>query len=197
MEQSVGILAYGSLISNPLDEIGDATVETLKDVLTPFNVEFARSSRGRRGAPTLIPVTVNGSPVLAHLFVVDADVGRAKDMLYRREINKVGEDLPYKHHENPGVDDVVIKSIEELNGIDVVLYTQIARNIKELTPSELARLAINSAHGPEDRRDGITYLMDAKKYGIKTPLMDAYEEQIKKEMEVESLYEALLMARHA
>ncbi len=102
-----------------------------------------------------------------------------------------------RYPENPGINDVVIKTIEGFNGIDIVLYTHIASNIKELTPSELARLAIHSAKGPEDGRDGITYLMDAKKYGIKTPLMDAYEEQIKKEMGVESLSEALLKARLA
>ena len=42
MKETVGILAYGSLIDNPGDEIAAATVRTIEEVETPFNVEFAR-----------------------------------------------------------------------------------------------------------------------------------------------------------
>ena len=61
-EPSVGILAYGSLINKPDWEIEEAIVGRKTGVLTPFSVEFARESVKRSGAPTLVPVTVGGSP---------------------------------------------------------------------------------------------------------------------------------------
>ena len=54
MKQTVAVLAYGSLIANPGEELRRATVDTREGVTTPFNVEFARASSKRRGAPTLV-----------------------------------------------------------------------------------------------------------------------------------------------
>jgi hypothetical protein len=53
----IGILAFGSLIGNPGDEIAalEIAAERRHGVLTPFPVEFARSSTKRGGAPTLVP----------------------------------------------------------------------------------------------------------------------------------------------
>lgn len=102
MKRSVGILAYGSLIPNSGDEICRALVERQEGVMTPFNVEFARSSKGRRGAPTLIPVNDIGAPVQAHLLVLNVTEDEAKHRLYRREINKVGTDRQYQHREKLG-----------------------------------------------------------------------------------------------
>ena len=90
MKDTVGILAYGSLISNPGDEIKAATSETRTGVTTPFRVEFARSSQGRGDAPTLVPVEKGGACVEARIFVVSRTECDAADILYRREINKVG-----------------------------------------------------------------------------------------------------------
>ena len=47
----IGILAYGSLIDNPGSELGPNTVAKIKDVNTPFRVEFARKSQSRNYAP--------------------------------------------------------------------------------------------------------------------------------------------------
>lgn len=44
---TVGILAYGSLISDPGDEIENARTKIIHDVMTPFHIEFARSSKNR------------------------------------------------------------------------------------------------------------------------------------------------------
>jgi hypothetical protein len=63
MSDSVGILAYGSLIGNPGSEIEKATRKAVSGVKTPFRVEFARGSRGRGGAPTLVPVESGGCEV--------------------------------------------------------------------------------------------------------------------------------------
>jgi hypothetical protein len=53
-------------------------------------VEFARSSRTRDGAPTLVPVSEGGAHVCASVLVLDdADtVGDARDILYRRETGR-------------------------------------------------------------------------------------------------------------
>lgn len=94
MTERVGILAYGSLISDPGREIKAATIRTIADIETPFAVEFARSSYSRGGAPTLVPVSSGGSKVRSKIIVVDALAEDATNMLYRREIHKVGEALP-------------------------------------------------------------------------------------------------------
>ncbi|GAA4131236.1 hypothetical protein ACFFTN_26415 [Aminobacter aganoensis] len=54
MGGAVGILAYGSLIGDPGAEIEPAITSRIA-CLTPFPVEFARQSRTRKGAPTLVP----------------------------------------------------------------------------------------------------------------------------------------------
>lgn len=77
----------------------------------------------------------------------------------------------------------------------MVLYTEIERNISDLTAKRLAELAIKSAMKCDDGRDGISYLIDAKKYGIRTPLSDEYEEQIKQHLGAKDLHEALRKAR--
>jgi hypothetical protein len=64
---AVGILAFGSLIDHPGWEIEEVIIEQKTDVLTPFKVEFARASKTRAGAPTLVPVGIGGSRIRAHL----------------------------------------------------------------------------------------------------------------------------------
>lgn len=56
----IGILAYGSLINNPGDELAPLIIERIP-CMTPFNVEYARLSLTRDNAPTLIPVQGEGS----------------------------------------------------------------------------------------------------------------------------------------
>lgn len=86
---SVGILAYGSLIADPGPEIEPAIVGRKDGVLTPFKVEFARTSNKRGGAPTLVPFS-GGAHVLASLAILNLCEKDAADRLYRREINQVG-----------------------------------------------------------------------------------------------------------
>lgn len=116
----VGILAYGSLIFDPGKEIIEATVEVKCDVVTPFNVEFARSSKTRGGAPTLVPVE-EGQPVAAKLFLLNVDECEAANRLYRREINKVGSGKCYEQNDNPREDKIVVERLEKFKGVDVVL----------------------------------------------------------------------------
>ncbi len=60
MNPSIGILAFGSLMDNPDAEIDAALIGRKLNVCTPFGVEFARSTIGRGGAPTLVPVQQGG-----------------------------------------------------------------------------------------------------------------------------------------
>lgn len=191
---TVGILAYGSLIEKPEEEIEEATVGTKKGIKTPFNVEYARSSNSRSGAPTLVPVE-DGEPVDAWIFVLDVDETEATNCLYRRETHKVGSGEEYKHRENPGKNTVVVECVRNFEGVDVVLYTKIAATIDPLTPENLAKLAIESAKERTDGKDGITYLMDAKRHGIETRLTPAYENEILRQLGVKKLEDALAAAR--
>jgi len=86
----IAILAFGSLLDDPGKELATAMVEK-RPTETPFAVEFARLSASRGGAPTLAPVDSGGGTVRASFLVLDNDVSlqEAKDMLWRRETNKV------------------------------------------------------------------------------------------------------------
>ena len=58
---NIAILAFGSLIEDPGEEIGPLIRDRVEGVRTPFSIEFARRSRTRGGGPTLIPVDDGGS----------------------------------------------------------------------------------------------------------------------------------------
>jgi hypothetical protein len=177
----IGILAFGSLIRKPGDEIEAVEVksERKSGVLTPFKVEFARASRKRGSAPTLVPHE-NGAKVLAQIIVVETTVQDAKDRLWRRELNKVGQGGHYKHYDKPGIDTLVITPVpacvtEEL---PTVIAATFQATIEPLTATHLAELAIASVAKSEPGRDGITYLLNAKGDGIVTPLSPSYEAEI-------------------
>ncbi len=72
-----------------------------------------------------------------------------------------------------------------------MLYTKIGRNIDPLSAKTLAGLAIHSVQMADPGKDGITYLMDAKRCGIETPLMSDYESEILRQTEAKSLRNAL------
>ncbi|WP_282091446.1 hypothetical protein [Epibacterium ulvae] len=190
-KQTVGILAYGSLISNPGPEIEKARTETIQDVMTPFPVEFARSSKGRGGAPTLVPVSNGGAQVKGQVLVMDASETEAANILYRREINRVGDSSrTYKQPKDVTDNTVLVERQTNFAGLDVVLYTKIAATIEPLTADHLASLAIASVAKADDNRDGISYLRDAKSDGIATALSSAYEAEILRKTGCTSLDEA-------
>lgn len=192
----IGILAYGSLIDDPGEELKRHTVNRLEDVQTPFSVEFAHSSRSRGGAPTLVPVEVGRAPVKATVLVLDESVSLedAIDMLYRREVDDVGnlnrKYYPNSKNKNP----VRVGQLygDEAFGLDVVLYTVLNADIDPLTPEHLAELAIRSARSGagQKRRDGINYLLNAINNGIHTPLTEDYKQSILSKTGASSLEEA-------
>jgi hypothetical protein len=195
MPPSIGILAFGSLIDNPGEEIEAALVGRKANVVTPFNVEFARKSMNRAGAPTLVPVESGGCPVHAQILLLDVAEQEAKDRLWRREIDRVGEGGHYVHRANPGSNTLIIDRYENFEGLSVVLAARFAATIVPPTAEHLADLAITSLASAESGRDRITYLIDAKRNGIVTPLSTAYEREILRRTETVDLNKALLKLR--
>jgi hypothetical protein len=195
MTAELGILAFGSLINRPGREIEQAIVARKTGIRTPFGIEFARTSRTRAGAPTLVPVDSGGGQVLAHILVVDLSEQEAKDRLWRRETDRVGQRGHYIDRRNPGVDTLIIDRFDNLGGVALVLAARFPANITPLSAEVLATLAIKSAEELADGGDGISYLLDAKRNGIVTPLSASFEQEILRRMKTTSLEEALKKIR--
>lgn len=195
----IGILAYGSLIEDPGLELRPLISARVIDVETPFNIEFARSSRSRDEAPTVVPVDSLGAPVKAVILVLneEVEIGVAKDLLWRRETRSEGSNRHYRNPINPSPNQVVIVEVKDLGGIDVVLYTRIGASIFSPTSKKLARLAIKSAAGKAGAKgkDGISYLISLKRQKIETPLMAQYEAEILNTVGASSLQDALKLVR--
>jgi hypothetical protein len=80
--------------------------------------------------------------------------------------------------------------------VHTVLYTRIGANIEPLTPNYLAELAWASACSKAipTGSDGVSYLIAAKRNGIKTTLSRDYENAIMSIAGAESLERAREMA---
>jgi hypothetical protein len=197
----IGIFGFGSLISDPGEELENATARRLR-AETPFAVEYGRTSqRTRGGAPTLVPVASGGARVKATIFVLKDSVSEheAAGILWRRETRQVGSGKPYKRPTKPGPNSVLVAACRNFMGLDRVLYTDFADSGKLPNPTaaHLARLAIGSAQNLQvpEGMDGISYLMAAKKAGITTPLSADYEKEILLIAGASSLEDALLKVR--
>jgi hypothetical protein len=191
----IGILAYGSLIDYPGIEISEIEIDRIV-CETPFKVEYARSSSTRCGAPTLIPVDEGGKKVKATIIVLnpETNIKNAESILYRRELHKTNRHESYTHSDNPSVNKVIIKSLTNFNGVENVLYTSIGCNIQQtLTGELLADLSIKSINlqAGIDEKDGLRYLLSAKRNGIVTGLSDEYEKHILLKTETENLEQAI------
>ncbi len=195
----IAILAYGSLIKDPGVELSPLVCKKIHGVGTPFSVEFARSSRTRGGGPTLVPVEVGGAPVKAVLLVLKSNVERvrAKDLLWRRETRNELSQKHYSRPTKPGQNHVLVECVEDLAGVETVLFTNIGANIEKRTPEHLADLAIRSARGTAGakRTDGISYLASAIVEGIETPLLPEYRATILRKVGACDLYTAHSMIR--
>jgi hypothetical protein len=196
----LGILGFGSLIADPGEELTSATASR-QEMETPFPIEFGRSSGTRGGAPTLVPVEVGGAKVKAVVFVLKSSISEqeAANILWRRETRQVGSGRSYKRPAKPGPNSVLVQTCANLMGIESILYTDFADSgkLKNPTAAELALLAVGSARNPEVKEgmDGISYLIAAKKAGIKTPLSADYEREILRLSSTGSLEQALAKLR--
>jgi hypothetical protein len=192
--RAVGILAYGSLVDDPGVEIGPLVVERIESVETSFCVEFARTSRTRGGAPTLVPVSEGGSRIKGKILVLEESVSEteATDMLWRRETRRERSGERYESPSSYDVNAVLVRRLEDFEGLDMVLYAEIGANISDLDSRKLAELAINSARSRAGRegKDGITYFIGVKENGVETPLMLDYESEILRQTGTNTLLQA-------
>ena len=203
----IGILAYGSLLQNPGQEIAPCITERIP-AMTPFAIEYARSSQGRSGAPTLVPVSQSiGKPVTGQIFILDSRVSlvEAYNILYRREINRIGDrtciynDSEQRKKKNG----VLVEQVKEFCNTSVVLYASLKPNLPEILREDvshnekvkkLAHLAMDSINIETfaSQCDGIQYLADNLAFHIITPLSLSYKEYILKQTGASSLPEARL-----
>jgi hypothetical protein len=185
-----GILAFGSLIRDPGDELRPLIEKRIKTE-TPFPVEFGRFSATRGGAPTLVP-HARGERVKAEILVLKESVSvrDATDMLWRRETRQKDKTKPYPAGETPG--SVQVVQLTNFQGVNVVLYTDFldTGKIKEPSSANLARGVIESVSKAPANQDGITYLLEAMSAGIETPLTKTYCEEIQRQTNTASLIEA-------
>ncbi|MBE2280807.1 MAG: hypothetical protein IAE91_10475 [Ignavibacteriaceae bacterium] len=191
--KKIAILAYGSLIDNPGFEIQKQTVQIVKGVLTPFNVEYARKSISRNFAPTLTITNDTGSKVKASLFILsdDCSIEFAKDILYRREGNFTGN-LNEVYYDD--INWLKIEEIQNFEGCESVIYAKCKRNLDNISAGQLAELALRSAKRKDlidAGRDGVSYLRNNIKNEVITPLTEDYTKVILNKLEVQNLDEAI------
>lgn len=190
---SVGILAYGSLLSDLGEELAALVLDQIDAVETPFSVELARACSCRDRAPTLAPVETGGTPVQGAILLAgpSASEETVANALWRRETREQRR----SETTSPDAKDLLIhraRSLEAEHDVDRVFYAHLKANIDDLRPEHLAELAIESARSDAGRRreDGIAYLIDLKAEGVSTPLMPAYEEEILQRTGTDTLEEA-------
>ena len=191
----IGILAYGSLIGDPGTEINLLIVRRIQTT-TPFPVEYARLSRRRGGAPTVVPYS-SGRLVKAVVLVLPDSIPLkdAKSLLYRRETR--GEGLGQIYPESTSPNAVLIRDEPGFCGLDHVLYTDFnaGGKLSDPDPRALAKAAVNSVAIAPNGRDGISYLMDLTNAGVVTGLTPRYQEEILALTGSASLAEALVLVR--
>ena len=157
---ALGILAYGSLLNDQGDSIRSHVTARLPTE-TEWPVEYARTSRGRAGAPTLVRhhagARVQGAILM--LDVWDWDKERVRELLWERE-------------GKPDRSAIKSKKISERL---TLLYADLDANIPDdrLNAEHLADLAISSVPLACER-NGIRYLADNIEAGIFTPLTLPY-----------------------
>lgn len=189
----VGILLYGPMLDRVSNEIKTSVKKRINTIRTPFRVELARKNDSYGGAPGLVPVSSGGTKVNAELLVFKDTISErdAKNMLYRMEHDLEGTKKAYKKPSNPTQNDFVIKTLKDFHEVDKVFYPSIGRNINQISPKKLAKLVIDSVYNTEENEpDGITYLLNLKKYDITTPMSDACEIEILKQTYAHTLWES-------
>ena len=202
---TIGILAFGSLISNPGPFISKATVGKPIEEQTPFAVEFARKSTGTRGgAPTLVPVN-KGKHVKCKIFAMKPklSIQNVANLLYSREkhleckidpYTKGIEDYRFKTH-NQSEKEIIVSYWPEFAGLSKVLFADLVANLITDNAKILACKAIISVEKCEkcDKSgfDGISYLIDALDKEINTCLSSEYEAEILKMTGTKCLPKAL------
>lgn len=191
----IGIITYGSVLNDPGQEIQANIVGKIFDIITPFKIEFARKSTTRGNAPTLTCVDNIGSQVKGAILELDTRITmyNASDLLWRRETRQSIESKRHYSDNSKFNSAVKIETISGFLGFDCLVYAKIDQNIDFPNPNILADLAIESvaqAEVAKNHKDGISYLFDVKSRGIKTPLLEPYENEILKRTGTNDLIQA-------
>lgn len=192
----VGILAFGSLINDPGEEITSKIAHRVKTE-TPFPVEYARpSGKTRGGAPTLVRHRA-GKRVNAEILILDGSItiNEARDMLWRRERRKIGTGERYVEGTTPN--SVLVRTIVNDPRVANIHYTEFhdTGKIAEPTGADLAKRAIESVASARPGMDGISYLIGAIESGIETSLTREYHDEILAQTKTCSLVDAREMAK--
>ena len=188
---SIGILAYGSLICDPGKEISPLIVRRIP-TLTPFPVEFVRLSKTHVGAPTVAPHSSGNSVKAEVLILADCvSVNEAKNLLWRRETRREGSGR--KYYESSAPNAIIIRDKPGFCEVNHVLYTDFnsSGKVSDPDPRSLARAAISSVATAAPGKDGISYLLDLINAGVETALTPRYKEEILALTGTTSLVEAL------
>ncbi len=191
----IGILAYGSLILDAGTEISPL-IERRIATMTPFLVEYARLSKKRGGAPTVVPHS-SGCPVKAEILVLPNSIPleEAKNMLWRRETRREGSGQAYRERSSP--DTVLIRDKPGFCCLNHVLFTDFndAGKLSNPDPKILAKAAVDSVAIAPRGKDGISYLMNLISAGVMTLLTPGYQAEILALTESTTLSEAYCLAR--
>lgn len=190
----IGIMAYGSLISDPGIEIQNRLDRSISDVETPFPVEYARRSGSRNGAPTLVPVPPGRAGFVKGVVLVMKKYSHKdaiQNYLYRRELHAVGNKTKVYDHgiQSRRREAMLIESLPGFQDLELVYNTRFPINFGEiLDPNRdiqekamlLARAARVSLSSETylNRLDGIQYLLNNIDNSIITQLVISYMQAI-------------------
>jgi hypothetical protein len=125
----------------------------------------------------------------------EVNVDQARSILWRREIHTNESSRNYIRPQTPNENSVLVEELINFRGVGIVLYTKISSNLfQPITPELLANYAISSAlaEAGKTKKDGVSYLLSAKRNGITTALSDQYEQIILSKTKASSLEEAIL-----
>lgn len=183
MVEHIGIYAYGSLIERPGEDI-KPLIEEYIDHVSPWPIEYARSSSSREGAPTVV-IFRSGSHVNGKILRLSLE-------LNERNLQKVIY-IVHEREERPGMN--YIKTMT-LGKFSAVVYCDIPATISNPTPDILAQLAINSVKACQEKgkleKNGIRYLLENINRGVITPLTESYKAKILEKTGTNNLEEAEL-----
>ena len=124
----------------------------------------------------------------------DMSVAQARDLLWRRERRKEDSDEAYSADTGPNA--VLVRESSDCPWVETVLYTDFNASGKVTLSAEgLAKAAVESVAKAPEGKDGISYLASAMGTGIRTPLTEDYRDAILRLTGVDSLVDALIVAK--
>ena len=163
-DDRIGIYGYGSLLTDAGADIAPRIVQRLS-FLSPWPIEYARSSRAWGDGPTLV-IHHGGKPLRGEILVLDVTSDHLREVRgWLRE----------REHNPPAR---CIKQMR-MGALETVLYCALEDNIEKesLTPRLLASLAIASVR-EKPEKNGIRYLRQNIERNLITPLTHAYRDEI-------------------